>query len=237
MLLGDASVCVFVCKIIYMGLYPFGNKLADKRLRKEPKPDVSRYVMVTPALECYNKYFWLTFSKLGENNCGKWPWCAYDHWCFHAHPCQFPSCRASTCNAVTCNAVYSCLAKCSGSHTKAKKVPPWDRMVLLDTIGTFEKHKDMIYARGRAQILFRTRAVLICMKNRYLHHITQIQAYHAHTAAAMLTTMYHLLFCLLRSFFSVSHQWHFLPACHSSHHRNGTTSCESLVLQGLDVQA
>lgn len=206
MLLGDASVCVFVCKIIYMGLYPFGNKLADKRLRKEPKPDVSRYVMVTPALECYNKYFWLTFSKLGENNCGKWPWCAYDHWCFHAHPCQFPSCRASTCNAV-----YSCLAKCSGSHTKAKKVPPWDRMVLLDTMGTFEKHKDMIYARGRAQILFRTRAVLICMKNRYLHHIhkykpimyTQLQLCLQHVSSTVLPAS-EFLQCLPPVAFSTS---------------------------------
>ena len=99
-------------------------------------------------------------------------------------------------------------------------------MVLLDTMGTFEKHKDMIYARGRAHILFRTRAVLICMKNRYLNHITQIQAYHAHTAAAMLTTC--IIYC-----FGVSS----VSPTSGIFYQLVIFLITVMVLQGLDVQA
>lgn len=151
----------------------------DKRLRKEPKPDVSRYVMIKPVLECYDKYFWLTFSKLGENNCGKRPWCAVPtaiDASMHIHVSFLVAVQVL---AMQCIHIYfwiSC-AKCSGSHTKVKKVPPWDRMVLLDTMGTFEKHKDMIYARVRAQILFRTDTC-----SAHLYEKPMSTSHHTHTS-------------------------------------------------------
>ena len=55
------------------------------------------------------------------------------------------------------------------------------------------KHTYIIYAHGSAHILLRTRALLIYMKNRYLHDITQIQAYYVYTATPMPTTC--IIYC------------------------------------------
>ena len=150
-----------------------------------------------------------------ENNCGKWPWCACDHWCFHADPCLFASCHASTCNAG--NAVYLCLLlnfMCYISvlvpHMKVIKVNAWNWMVLLDAMGTFEK----LICTWQCTYFVEDTCIahLLYMNNRQLHHITQIHAYYVYTAAPMPTT------CIIYCFFRVSHGRHLLPACHSSHH-------------------